>query len=735
VSPETFVDVVYVTDPRLSGGGNKSIVEEIDAHAAAGYTTGVLPLLSGTRGARPIDRSIAGAIDRGRATLLRPERPVRCRLLLVRGPAIFLAEQVVRPDVRADRAVLVANAVHRHRDVSRMAYDPLEAHAAATAMLGQPLEWVPLSPIVRTWLRRLAPDLALGPLDWGNVIDVDRWHVDRPVPVRRPLRIGRHSRDGATKWPADAAQLRAAYPTDDPDVSVHVLGGADAAGEVLGGVPPRWEVQPFDGTDVHRFLADIDFHVYFHHPDWVEAFGRAVLEAAASGAVPVVADYLREVFGDAALYAEPATAMDRVRALADDPDELTAQRERGRTVIAERYGHEAHVGRLRELIGPPREASPSPVGVAPPRPPRARPRPILFVTDNGHGLGHLTRLLAVARRLPPPFVPLFVTMSEAYGLVRDHGFAVEHVPSIGRLGVGRTAWHGYLLERLGRSIARSGAEALVIDHVNPPRTLHELRGRFPQLQLVWVRRGMWRPGTSIRERALPAAAMFDQVVEPGDVAATLDRGATTEVFGVQRVAPVTLPDPDELLSRDEARRALGLDLDGTAVLLQLSADRTDELTAAIERTRDDVHALDPTATVVVPVHPLHDRGGVALDGVQPSSVRPMALHLRAFDLAVSTAGYNSVHELLLAAVPTLLVARESETVDDQARRASVLPLLGAGEHVTSFDDRSALQAALARLLDPQQARRCTAAAQELGPFDGGAAIASLVVDGVPGGRA
>src|SRR2546421_25850 len=56
---------------------------------------------------------------------------------------------------------------------------------------------------------------------------------------------------------------------------------------------------------------------------------------------------------------------------------------------------------------------------------------ILFVTSNGTGLGHLTRSMAIARRLGPEVEPLFFTLSEAASVVREVGFAVEYMASHG----------------------------------------------------------------------------------------------------------------------------------------------------------------------------------------------------------------------------------------------------------------------------------------------------------------
>ena len=57
---------------------------------------------------------------------------------------------------------------------------------------------------------------------------------------------------------------------------------------------------------------------------------------------------------------------------------------------------------------------------------------ILFVTSNGTGLGHLTRSMAIARRLDPGLDPAFVTFSAAAPVVRQLGYPVEYLASYDR---------------------------------------------------------------------------------------------------------------------------------------------------------------------------------------------------------------------------------------------------------------------------------------------------------------
>lgn len=349
-------------------------------------------------------------------------------------------------------------------------------------------------------------------------------------------------------------------------------------------------------------------------------------------------------------------------------------------------------------------------------------RRIAFFTDNGHGLGHITRLMAVARRLPDGYVPTFLTLSESYTVVREMGFAAEYFPSARKLRCGRPTWDHLFLERMTELFETLQPAALVIDHVNPPTTLRQLRVEHPEVPLVWSRRGLWRDDRAID--ALQLQATFDLIIEPMDVASPVDRGATVRFRDPHVVRPITLLSADELEDRASARSALGLPPNGEAVLLQLSADRPAALQELIERARDSVHAVSDVA-LFAPLHPLHAHDMDPVEGVVMRPTYPVSRYLKAFDAAISTAGYNSFHELIMAAVPTLFLARETDSLDHQTLRAEVARMAGAALHVEQLGSQTSREQ-IARLLDEDQRQRLRAAARVLYPGNGADEAATAV---------
>jgi hypothetical protein len=236
--------------------------------------------------------------------------------------------------------------------------------------------WVPISPVVRDALVPKAAGRVVLSWDWEPVIDVARWQTGRTgFRSNRPV-LGRHTADHWTKWPGRRRDILAAYP-DDPRYDVRVLGGTATPAAVLGYQPANWTSLPFGSVPPQRFLAELDFFVYYHHRKFTEPFGRAVLEAIASGAVTILPPALEPIFGGACRYGQPSDVREYVDELYADWDAYAAQSRKGVELAAKRFGPETHLERLAALIGKPDTPRHEPA-------PAARPRGTLVV-DLTHG--------------------------------------------------------------------------------------------------------------------------------------------------------------------------------------------------------------------------------------------------------------------------------------------------------------------------------------------------------------
>jgi glycosyltransferase involved in cell wall biosynthesis len=180
--------------------------------------------------------------------------------------------------------------------------------------------------------------------------------------------------------------IESVYPVDGSAI-VKVLGGADPVAGVLGYLPDSWQVMPFGAVDPRELLAQLDFFVYYHHPAWVEAFGRNILEALASGLPAILPPHFGPLFHDAAIYAEPADVPAALGQLYDDRAAYEESAARAEASVRARFSYEAHRHRLSELIGPPETVTQQmPAGYSPKRAAPTGPS-LLLISSNGAGMG------------------------------------------------------------------------------------------------------------------------------------------------------------------------------------------------------------------------------------------------------------------------------------------------------------------------------------------------------------
>lgn len=713
-------DVTIVTDARLPGGTSASTAEEIHAQAHAGYTTALVhvdsPLVRRAGGFAP---RLAATIEAGSATLVLGDEPVHTDLLLLRHPTVAASiDPALLPPIVADTTLIIANQAPTTAGTADATgpgvhYDPRDVDRRVRRWLGTGVRWAPIGPLVRDQLTTLAPELELAADDWVNVIDLARWRRRRSGPRHDLPVIGRHSRDDPSKWPATRSAVLEVYPAAT-DVGVHILGGERFIHQMFDGRPPaNWTVHPFGSLAPDRFLAGIDFYVYYHHPAWVEAFGRSVLEALATGLPTILPPTFASLFGTACRYAPPGGALGVVRALHADPADYRAASAAAVAFVEDNFSHTTHLDRIRGLV----RRTPAGATVTP-RPRPAAGRRVLFVSSNGAGVGHLARLMAFARHAPSTIEPVFLTFSQAAGVVDAAGHVVEYLASRRLSGAASAPWHRYLRERVGELIARYEVQAIVFDGTWPYRGLLEA-AEDVDVPLVWSRRAMWRRGVSnpVIEHERDRFAL---VLEPGEFAADEDRGITRRYRKeARRLPPVSWIDPTDALDRASARAALGLDPDRVVALVTLGAGTINDLTSVRSLVVDRLLA-EPDLQVCVTDPVISDGAASGPARVQVLSAYPLARYLAAFDLAVAAAGYNTFHELVAAGIPTALVPNTATSTDDQEARARFADRVGVGIDLGGEPSAATVDEAIGRLLDPDLRRRMAERARARG-FDNGAA--------------
>jgi glycosyltransferase involved in cell wall biosynthesis len=513
-------DVAILSDLRYPGGNSASIAAEVQAQAAAGLSTVLIHVPSPhLQHARPFQAQIAACLRQGLAELAHDGVPVSAERLLIRQPRIFTSEPAAVPAVRAARTTLVLNQSPGDAEEPERYYRFTEVRTRVERLFGADVAWAPISPRVREQVLAVAPGAALAE-DWHEIIDVAQWRSERPageVPV-----IGRHGRPDPVKWPRDPEELLLAYP-ESGEMRVRMLGGGEIAVQRLGRRPAAWELIEFGAEQPRDFLGTLDFFVYFHDPAWVEAFGRSILEAMASGVPVIVGPHFRPIFADAALYTEPAGVVDLVRALHTDPGRYRAVVDNARAFVERRFGAASHITRLGIAASRPVRAP------AAPRVIRKRRR-VLFLADE------LDRTLAVAPHLPADVEVVVATGSDRLPEAHAAGLLTEYLPSREALGVTPARWAAFLRERLRHLIGVHRSRAVVLDGLAHDGIL-AATADHPDVRWLWIREAMWRRGAGAEW--LGRGAAFDAILEPGEFAAAGDEGLTvTNRTQVTTVPPI-----------------------------------------------------------------------------------------------------------------------------------------------------------------------------------------------------
>ncbi len=352
---------------------------------------------------------------------------------------------------------------------------------------------------------------------------------------------------------------------------------------------------------------------------------------------------------------------------------------------------------------------------------------IILATSNGVGMGHLARASAVALALKDVANPIIVSMAGGIAELPSYmGIRCEYIPGRDRGWMSREKWDKYLRDRLLALVEETGATVLSFDGVVPYPGVIAAKNSNSNLALVWVRRGLWQKKPQRFVLGLQSR-MMDKIIEPGDIAREYDHGPTAIRKDAVLTSPVSLFQPTHAMSREDARKALGLDPHRPAVLVQLGtgdSDVNEKMSAALSGL------LGWKDLQVILTKAPRDKNGKSLapDGLDIKVLRyfPLANVLHAFDAGVCATGYNGVHELLPAGLPTVFVSNIRGT-DDQEARAQWCHDKGFALRADQ-SDLSDITAKVRELQDSVTRERLSKKCKELPAANGGVEIAKILFE-------
>ncbi|WP_282092541.1 hypothetical protein [Epibacterium ulvae] len=311
-------------------------------------------------------------------------------------------------------------------------------------------------------------------------------------------------------------------------------------------------------------------------------------------------------------------------------------------------------------------------GPAVPALPRARR--MLAVVPNGVGLGHITRMMALARALQSERETevVFWCFSRAAEILQAAGYPIVLRQTAAHLRAHPPDWRDFETQEFALLLQTFKPDIVAYDGAMiDPFVFAALR--MPgcgTCAFLWVRRGMLSPDAD--PLFMENEQFCDLILEPGDLAVAVDQGPTRlhqaqtrgfcQTYETQPVSlAVTLP----AYSSREARKRMGLRR-GTYCLISLGGAFGDwdalETALVAEAKRQKITLIWAQSPLAPPPRS------------QNTLIRrlfPLSRYLPGIDGVVTAAGYNSFHELMLTYdKPVLFAPTNHIRMDDQVARAS-----------------------------------------------------------------
>lgn len=291
---------------------------------------------------------------------------------------------------------------------------------------------------------------------------------------------------------------------------------------------------------------------------------------------------------------------------------------------------------------------------------------IVLFNINGNGMGHLSTCIAYANRLRDRARPVFFSLASAMEIIHEMGFEGDYFVSRFWSRASAWNWDRQLALRLGMLFERVRPEVVVFDGTWPYRGFLHAAAAYGDARTVWSNLTMYKPGW----REVPVSeSNFDLVMKLGELGSSFRVDNETQPARKVTIPPLTLLRDDELLDRGSARRSLGLETDGQYALLSLGPGNLKDVSMIGRGLIDELKSRG--YGVVWTRTPISATDVVLPDGVIPISVYPLARYMRAFDINVSAAGYNTCCEVIQTGMPTLFVPN-TMVADDQTRRAEMV---------------------------------------------------------------
>ncbi|MFL2968543.1 MAG: hypothetical protein ACJZ6A_05270 [Candidatus Poseidoniaceae archaeon] len=361
---------------------------------------------------------------------------------------------------------------------------------------------------------------------------------------------------------------------------------------------------------------------------------------------------------------------------------------------------------------------------------RKRRKSIVMFPTNGVGFGHFTRLLSVSRAIKKidseVEIVFFTTMSTLH-LCKSEGIISYRIPGRKEFeNLDAAEWNALTEEMLSTIFSAHRPMIFLFDGAFPYRgMLNSINGRN-DIKRIWLKRGTMKKGaTNIPRDSLEH---FDHIIRPQDSVKSLISDEFPSDLDIVQCNPIILLERNELFSREISRSRLGISQHLTVVYIQLGAGNINQIGKIIEQC---IQILQKVKNVHVVIGESIIGKQVEISGSRVQILRdyPNSLYFNGFDFAIIAGGYNSYHEAIYHALPSICIPNTNTGMDDQLARANVA---GRNKSMLVLDEpvMADLEESIAKMLDPefrsQLKAKCAEDSQSNGAEDSAKFILKMI---------
>lgn len=349
-------DLVIVTDLSLLGGTRRCNEGYIEAASSMGWRIGIFHWPRYDLKVADIANEYTEFSYRNNIDILVPEDNVSADTVLIHHPPILKYEIDSVPTIDCNKVGILVN----QSPMQLWSQDPFYYEAEASEKLVEKLfghkpVWIPISTRVIQTLNKSGGFNNIYPSIWfppyNEILPKSVPSLPIGFGTDRKIILGRHARNHWTKWPSTAQDIKQAYCAHSDRVEVHLLGGAQTPLKILGEIPSNWNVLDFDSINVKSFVDSLDFFVHYTHEDYIEEFGRNIMEAMAAGRIVLLPPIFVDVFGNAAIYVKPEEVESTVIKYWNDEALYTEQVRKGFDFVQRKSSLEAVKHNLESFNG------------------------------------------------------------------------------------------------------------------------------------------------------------------------------------------------------------------------------------------------------------------------------------------------------------------------------------------------------------------------------------------------